>query len=244
MRKTWWVVLAVVLVLAGGGAWWFYHSLDSIVASAIRTYGPKITGVSVKLSSVKIQVTDGTAELRGLELGNPKGFHTEHALSVQKISMRLNVASVTKEVVLIEEISIVQPEITYEYASGTSNLDVIQRHVEAYVADKTGSKQATESPGTQKKIIIQNLYTKGATAKVAASALKGKVMTVPVPDVHLTDIGKKSGGATAGEVTRQILTAMNRSVTKSVSSLKPEALVDSVKKGTAVVGDTIKDWFK
>ena len=244
MRKTWWVVLVVVLVLAGGGAWWFYHSLDSIVASAIRTYGPKITGVSVKLSSVKIQVTDGTAELRGLELGNPKGFHTEHALSVQKISMRLNVASVTKEVVLIEEISIVQPEITYEYASGTSNLDVIQRHVEAYVADKVGNKQAAESPGTRKKIIIENLYIKGATAKVAASALKGKVMTVPVPDVHLTDIGKKSGGATAGEVTRQILTAMTRSVTKSVSSLNPEALVDSVKKGTAVVGDTIKGWFK
>ena len=244
MRKIWWVVLAVVLALAGGGTWWFYHSLDSIVASAIRTYGPKITGVSVKLSSVKIQVTDGTAELRGLELGNPKGFHTEHALSVQKISMRLNVASVTKEVVLIEEISIVQPEITYEYASGTSNLDVIQRHVEAYVADKVGNKQAAESPGTRKKIIIENLYIKGATAKVAASALKGKVMTVPVPDVHLTDIGKKSGGATAGEVTRQILTAMTRSVTKSVSSLNPEALVDSVKKGTAVVGDTIKGWFK
>lgn len=244
MRKTLWVSLAVVLVLTGGGAWWFYHSLDSIVASAIRTYGPKITGVSVKLSFAKIQIADGTAELSALELSNPKGFNTEHALSVHKISMRLNVASITKDVVLIEEISIVQPEITYEYASGTSNLDVIQRHVEAYVADKASSKQATESPGTQKKIIIQNLYIKGATAKVAASAFKGKVMTVPVPDVHLTDIGKKSGGATAGEVTRQILTAMTRSVTKSVSSLKPEALVDSVKKGTAVVGDAIKDWFK
>jgi hypothetical protein len=244
MRKTLWVGLAVVLVLAGGGAWWFYYSLDSIVTSAIRTYGPKITGMSVKLSSAKIQLTDGTAELRALELGNPKGFKTEHALSVQKISMRLNVASVTKDVVLIEEIFIVQPDITYEYASGASNLDVIQRHVEAYVADKAGSKQAAESPGTRKKIIIENLYIKGATAKVTASALKGKVMTVPVPDVHLTDIGKKSGGVTAGEVTRQILTAMTRSVTKSVSSLKPETVVDSVKKGTAVVGDTVKGWFK
>jgi hypothetical protein len=244
MRKTLLIVGLLLLLALGGGAWWLYHSLDRIVASAIRSYGPKITKVHVKLDSVKIRPTEGLAAINHLELGNPKGFATERALAVKLIRMKLDVASVTQDVVRIKEIVIEQPDITYEHASGGSNLDVIQRNVEAYVAQLSGGKTSTKSTGPEKKVIIENLYVRGATAKVTAAALQGKVVTVPVPDLHLTDIGKKSGGVTAGEATRQILTALTQSVTKSVSSLKLDGVMDSIKKGAAAVGDTVKGWFK
>lgn len=244
MRRLLWISLVVVLLLVGGGAWWLFSSLDNIVASAIRSYGPEITKVNVKLDSVKIRPTEGLAALYRLELGNPTGFTTPRALSVGRISMVLDVATITQDVVRIKEITIEQPEITYEHASGGSNLDVIQRNVEAYVANKTGGQKQTPASGQEKKVIIDHLYIKGASAKVSAAMLQGKVVTLPVPDLHLSDIGKKSGGATVGEASRQVFTAMTQSVSKSVSSLKLGGVVDDVKSGAASVGNTVKGLFK
>lgn len=242
MGKILGAILIGVLVVVAGGAWWLYSSLDSVVAQAIRSYGPDITGVSVKLGGVKIQPTEGRAALHGLELGNPAGFKTERALSVGQISTTLDIASLNKDVVLIKEVVVEQPEVVYEYASGGSNLDVIQRHVDNYVAQKLGTSD--KSKGKEKKMIIEHLYIRGAKASVSAEMLKGKSMTVPLPDMHLTDIGKKTNGATAGEVAKQVLGALTQSVSKAVGSLNLGGAVDAVKKGTNSAVDTVKGFFK
>lgn len=243
MRKMWWIG-AVVLLLVAGGAWWLYSSLDRIVASAIRSYGAEITQVAVTLESARVLPTQGETALYGFTLGNPKGFATPQALSVGKISMTLDVATLTQDVVRIKELTIAQPAITYELGSGGSNLEVLQRQVDAYVAARSGanSKAGTQQPG--KKVVIDHLYIQGATVRVSAAVLQGEAVSVPVPDVHLTDIGKKSGGATMGEAARQVVGAMVQNVKRSAASLKFGELADRVKDGAAAVGESVKGWFK
>jgi len=240
MRKALWIGVAAILLLVGGGAWWLFRSLDSVVASAIRSYGPQITGVSVKLGSVIILPSDGQADINGLELGNPKGFATKRALSVGHIGVKLNVASITQDVVLIKEVVIEQPDVTYEHALGGSNLDVIQRNVDAYVAKLLGTKAAGKNKGPGKKMVIDNLYIRGTMAQVSANGLQGKTVTVRVPDVHLRDIGKKSGGVTSSEVTKLVLAALIRNVAQSVAAMG----LDGVTKGAATLGDKLKGFFK
>jgi len=244
MKKVLLGIAVVVLLGIAGGAWWLYSSLDSMVASAIRKYGPEITGVSVKLSSVKIVPADGTASLRGLVVGNPKDFRAEHALSLGEISMKLDIGSLTKDVILIKEISIIKPDVTYEYTSGGSNLDAIQRNVNNYVAEKTGGKGESKDKGSGKKFIIENLYVKDGKANVNAEILKGKAMLVTLPDLHLHDIGKKSNGATAGEATKVVLGAITQSATKATSALNLGGAADSVKKGAESAGGKIKGLLK
>jgi len=244
MKKILLGIAVVVLLGIAGGAWWLYSSLDSLVASAIRKYGPEITGVSVKLSGVSIKPADGTAALRGLVVGNPKGYQTDHALSLGEISMTLDIGSLTRDVILIKQISIIKPEVTYEYASGGSNLDAIQRHVDNYVAEKTGGKGGPKDKGPGKKLIIDHVYIKDAKASVSAEILKGKAISVPLPDLHLRDIGRKSNGATAGETAKQVLGAITQSVTQATDSLNLGGAVESVKKSAEAVGDKIKELFK
>ena len=244
MKKILLGIAVVVLLGVAGGAWWLYSSLDSLVASAIRQYGPEITGVSVRLSSVMIPPADGRAALRGLVIGNPKGFKTDHALSLGEVSMMLDINSLTKDVILIKQISIIKPDVIYEHAAGGSNLDVIQRHAEKYVAEKTGGKNDAKDKGTAKKMIIEHVYIKEGKAQVSAEILKGQAMSVAIPDLHLTDIGKKSNGATAGEAAKQILGAITQSVTKATSSLLSGAAVEGVKKGAEAVGGKIKGLLK
>ena len=244
MKKLLLGIAVVVLLVIAGGAWWLYTSLDSVVASAIRKYGSQITGVSVKVSSVKIVPADGTASLRGLVVGNPKDFKTEHALLLGEISMKLDIGSLTKDVVLVKEISIIKPDVSYEYASGGSNLDAIKHNVDRYVAENLGGKNESKDKGSGKKFIIENFYVKDGKANVSADILKSKTTSVTLPDLHLRDIGKKSNGATAGEVTKEVMSALTQSVTKSTGSLNLGGSVESLKKSTDSVGGQIKGMLK
>ena len=244
MGKALWAALSVLVVVMGGGAWWLYTSLDRVVATGIRTYGPDITGVSVKLAGVKIQPADGAAALRGLEIGNPKGFKTERALSVGQVSMKLDVASLTKDVVLVHEISIEQPSVTYEYAAGRSNLDAIQRHVEAYIAEQTGSAGQPKSTSPEKKIIIEKLTIKGARAHVSADTLQGKTLTVPLSDMRMVDIGKKTNGVTPAEAAKQVVGALTQNATRAVAPFHLGGAVDGVKKGFSATTNAITGLFK
>ena len=69
---------------------------------------------------------------------------------------------------------------------------------------------------------------------VSAAELQGKALSAPLPDIHLTDIGKKSGGATAGEVAQQVLAAVGQAATRAATSLPDVGkLVGSAKEEAA-----------
>jgi uncharacterized protein involved in outer membrane biogenesis len=241
MKKALLAITVVVLVGIAGGAYWLYSSLDSLVASAIRQYGPEITGVSVKLTSVKIKPADGIATLNGLVIGTPKDFKASHALALGEISMALDINSLTKDVIIIKEIQIIKPDVSYEYTSHGTNLDVIQRNIDNYLSKTLGGKTEPKEKGPGKKMIIDHLYVKEGKINFSADMLKGKDVPVPLPNLHLTDIGKKSNGATAAEVTKQILGAITQSATRAVSSINVGSLVEGAKES---VGGKIKGLFK
>ena len=97
------IAIALALILAGG-LWWLSRSLGPLAASAVRTYGPEITGVSVHLDDVSITPFSGTAELRGLVVGNPEGFHADHALSLGELSAAVSLRSLLGDVIVIKRI--------------------------------------------------------------------------------------------------------------------------------------------
>ena len=242
MKKFLWGVFFLLLVAAGGGAWWAYQSKDALIADAIRNYGPQITGVSVKLAGVKLDPTEGMAVLSGLELGNPKGFKTPHALVVEQLQIKLDVATLTRDVVHIQRITVLQPQVTYEHAAGGSNLDVIQRNVEAYITSHGASPQPSDT--APKKVIIDQFTMLGAKADVSAEVLQGKTVTVSLPDVHISDIGKKAGGVIPAEAAAQIVAGIKQTVKTAVTPLHLDGVVDRIKKGAASVVDTVKGFFK
>jgi hypothetical protein len=240
--------VALLLVLAGG-LWWLYHSLGPLVATAVRTLGPEITGVAIQLDHVDIQPFKGTAELRGLVVGNPKEFKTDHALSLGEFSMNLKLRSLLSDVIVIRRILIVKPEVTYEIGANGSNLAAIQRNVERHA----GSPGAQDQPATEsnakngsggKKLVIQDLVIKGATANVSAAFLRGKTVSVPLPDLHLENIGQESDGASAGQVVKEVFGAITTSATRAATALTMEGAAESVQEGAGPVGKLFKGLFK
>jgi uncharacterized protein involved in outer membrane biogenesis len=244
MKRVVWSLLLALLVGIAALAWWMHSSLDAKLADALRTVGPQITGVAVKVDRVSLEPTQGLLTLTGLELGNPKGFKTERALALGNVKLQVEVRSLTEPVVHIREIAVEQPAVTYEYASGTSNLDVIQRNVETYVTQWSNAPQPKDKPNSARKLIIDHLIIRGGKVGVSSAALQGKPMVLPMADIHLTDLGRDSGGATPAQVAQKVVAAVTQAVKRATFGVQLDGAMDSVKRGVGQAVDAVKGLFK
>ena len=48
--------------------------------------------------------------------------------------------------------------------------------------------------------------------------LRGKAVLITLPDIHLTDLGKGSGGITPAELMQRVLAAVTEATTKAVAT--------------------------
>lgn len=185
-----------IVVAVAGGAWWLYASRDALVKHAIEGLGPQITGVSVNVTRVKLEPAESRGTIAGLEIGNPAGYKAPRALTLGEMRLVIDYSTLTSSVVRIKEISLQGPVVTYEPGAGGDNLTAIQRHIDAQVAKLAGGK-STES-GSGRKFIIDNIYVRDARVQF------GDTLGLPMPNVHLRDVGKRSNGASAGEVVKAV----------------------------------------
>ena len=213
-RALLWSVAAVV-VAAAGALWWVYASRDALIKRAIESFGPELTGVTVKVASVKLEPFDGSGEIHGLEIGNPKGFKAPHALSLGEMRLAVEPSTIASSVVHVKEISLEAPSITYEQGPGGDNLSAIQKHIESYLPRPAAGKGGkAEKAAQERRFIIDRLEVRKARVSY------GGALAVELPDLQLRDLGGKSGGASAAEITREVWAA----VTRQVAAAAPGAL--------------------
>jgi hypothetical protein len=88
------------------------------------------------------------------------------------------------------------------------------------VQSKAGGGE--KSSGGDKKapnIIIENLYLRDSSVAVIAPLLNEK-LSVPLPTIHLTDIGREGKGATPEEIADQVMSAVLKGAQDAVANAK------------------------
>lgn len=228
------VVAAAVLLLTTLG------SMDKLIQAGIEKYGSEMTKADIKLDKVDLDLTSGQVSLRGLYVGNPEGFETEYLTKLEEIKVALDLESITSDPVVIREILIQGPVIKYEMASGGSNLDAVLRNVRDYAGagPEEGSTKSGESAGP--RMIINDVYIRSGTVSLSHKILKGKNMiTAPLPEIHLQDIGKEEGGATPGEVGEKIMASIRSGAVAAVGKLNLDTVVDKSKEAGGAIKDSL-----
>ncbi len=219
------IVVAIVAILA---FFVFSNPLGRLVKLAIEGIGPDMLQAKVRVSDVSISATDGQGKLTGLNLGNPKGFKTDHALKADNIEIVIDPASLTGNVVVIRKVLIEAPSIIYESGTGGSNFDAIQRNVDAYLRDggknDKGGEGAKGAKGEGKKIIIETFVIRDARISYNGTA------SLSLPDIELHNIGKQSGGTSPGKVIKSIFGEINSKLALALANTAAlEKLGDKVK---------------
>ena len=228
------IALIVLVVVAVVG---LYLSAGSVIKTGVETVGPKVTGVPITLDAVSVSVFSGEARLKELVVGNPEGFKTDHAFRLGLLLVDVDGGSVLSDRVVINKILIDAPEITYEAGLGTSNLGKILEHIKAQSASEPEADVAKEAeperaaPG--KKVQINEFTLSNARIMVSAKMLGGRGLEIPLPTIHLKDIGKERDGASVAEVTAEVVSAVVKAVGRARDRAAPAVRVDSIRRGCA-----------
>jgi len=222
---------AVVVVIIAAVAFLF-SNLDSLVKEAVEKIGTDATQAKVSLNKVEIGIKSGSGALSGLTVANPKGFKTPSAFELGSISVKLDPSSIGGDVIVIKEIAIDGPKVTYELGDGGSNVDAIQKNVDAYAkqfgggGDGGSAKKESEGP----KLVIEHLYIRGGEINVSAGFLEGKTLGTSMPDIHLTDIGKEDDGAAPAEVVKEIIDSMTSGIGSAIGDLGLDKMMEDAGK--------------
>lgn len=237
--------LVIVLVLLVLGAvltlpLWFGPVVTSVANKSV----PNVVKTDFHLGHAHFNPYLGYFALGDMQLKNPTGYSEENALTLNKFEIDVDMGTVLNEVIHIERITIADVFFSYVSANGVNNIEQIKYNVaggkEKYEAKKQAKEQTAQAQVEQaktapekdnvqpqkdekpaKKFVIDRLELFGLRVKIGP-------MPIPLPPITLTDVGKKTNGATLAEVCDQVTAAVMKVINQ---------LGDGAKVVGALLGD-------
>lgn len=219
------VIVAIVIVVG------FF--LGDIVKAGMETIGPKVTQTSLTVGSVHVGIFTGSGGVKDLVLGNPEGYKSPNAISVGKAYASVAPFSVLSDKIVIKSVEVRSPEITFEgNPFGANNLKKIMDNVNAFTGGTEAKPANTNAPAQTgaakpaKKLEVDDFLITGAKVHFNGA-------TLPLPDIHFTDLGKGADGITAGDLVKKVLGEITSATIKAVVASAGDA-------GKAIGGEASK----
>jgi hypothetical protein len=240
-----WLVGLVVLTVIGAGAYIVMNS-SSLIKTAVETLGPKYLGVPVSLGSAEISLTDGSGTLTDLVIGNPAGFVGPHSMRIGRVTLALDPAQISGQLVVVKDLSIDGAEIAIIAKGTQTNLQTIMDNLDS---GESSEPTPLDDGSSEMKMIIDKFAFTNATTSLSSDLVGNK--TVDLPDINLAGIGRKSSGVTVEEAITQLLRPIIKSSTDAairegidVDGMKESAMEkvnESIGKGLKGLTDRLKN---
>jgi hypothetical protein len=209
MKALGWIIGLVVLLIVGIGVYVVMNS-GALLKQAIEGYGTDYLGAPVTVDTVNVSLTEGSAGLDELVIGNPADYSGPAAFRLGRISATLDTSQISSELVVLKDVTIDGAEVNVLAKGQKTNLQALMDHLNREI----GATDAAEETGTSSEVrlIIDRFSFTNAKASVDSDVLGQAEVTVP--DIRLSDIGRQSNGATVGQALKQILDPIVRAVTR------------------------------
>lgn len=224
------VVLAVAVILLLG-------NVDKIVKGALESVGSELLGVPVQVAAVQIDLKGGSGQITGLTIANPAGYTARNAFQMDMIRLGINLGSLGKQPLVINELNIKNPVVELEAnKDGSSNLQTLLDNINKNTAkaDKKAAEKQPDSEATPKGEPMRISFGKLAITGVTVNAIlpEQKPEKVSIPDIVEENVGGETG-LTPGEVGNLI-------IGKIISGSLANTIQKSI---TKKVGETTKGFF-
>ncbi|MBR6022356.1 MAG: AsmA family protein [Kiritimatiellae bacterium] len=229
------VVIVCILV---GLVLFAEYGLDRTVRVAFNKAAPGFLGVKdASVEDIDVSLfRDPTLSLVGLHIGNPEGFATPSLFDLDNVVVDLDMKSLFSDTIVVNRVLVESASLTYEQRL-SSNIGTLLEKFESDAEKEEEEKDSAPS----KKVIIRDLQVNGTSVNLAVAGTMGHSATIPLPSVHLTDIGapkddSDSSGVSFVDATVEILKAILGAVTGVVGNVAGLA-VDAV----SAVGSGVAD---
>lgn len=217
-QKIWAIVACTIIALL----LFVEFCLGFTIKCTLNNLGTSIVGADVKVEDVQLRPFRGKVYIKNLVVGAPEGFKTD-IFHLTTLDVDYDFWSLFSDTIVINEIIIEDPIVSYELKGLNSNIGKLMEHFE------TKQKEAKKTETTEaKKVIIKHFKFSGGKVQIASTTLGGAA--IPLPVIELYGIGEKSGGVTALEATGEIIYSIGKGVIVAAKDLALGA--------TDVIGDT------
>lgn len=211
--------LLVLALLLGAGLYYVVSNLDAIVKRGIETAGTDALGTAVRVDSVAIDLSAGSATLSGFSIANPDGFSNQDMVRFDELSVALDLGSLRSDVIRITSIRSVNPYVLYELQGTQSNIDAVRARFPAQ------AQAPDPAPGPQPVIGIDAVTIEGIQG-----SLQSDLLTTPI-NVNLGNVNLPAAQGTPPELAQQIarplLTQLARNAAAAFAAIPASQLRDS-----------------
>jgi hypothetical protein len=222
------LILSLLLVVGGAGVVYLTTNMDAIAKRAIESAGTTALGTAVRVDSVSINLTDGSATLSGFTVANPQGFSNRDMIRFDELRVAIDIRSLNSEVIRINSISSVNPYVFFEMRGNRSNFDVIR--------ERFPPQQTPADPDANEPVIaINEIVINGIQGAVQADQLPAPVSVnlgnVSIPPVQGTPV------ELAQQIGRPLLTQLARNAGAALTRVTAEAIEAELRERAGEVVD-------
>jgi len=236
--------VGVVVLVAGIGVWQLFANLDAIVAGIIQSAGTEAVGTDVRVSGVKLDLKSGKATISGLTIRNPKGYSDKYIFSMDDISVGIDISSLNKNPIVLNEILVRQPKVVYELnKDNVSNMDALLKNMKSKASSDKKPAETNDS-GEEIKLIIKKFRFEGGNLAIKTTAAPDNNIEQKLPVIAINNIGASKGGATVSEVATEVVKKLvSQAVKSALKSGVNKALEKEKKNLLNKAGDSVKGLF-
>jgi len=212
----------LIVVVIGAVSYYVFSNLDALVEAAIEKYGSEATKTAVRVDKVKISLKDGSGAIYGVTVANPAGFGDPNIFSLGEISTKIDYESVSKEIIIIDDITVLAPQVFFEMNKDKEiNLNVLKQNImPAQSAAPAAKEPAQPAGGAPVKMIIKHMKFADGNINATVVPLNNKKYKLKLPAIEQSNLGAPNG-APPEEIARQIL---NRLTDEAKAQIKKQGL--------------------
>lgn len=193
------ILLVVLMIVA-------LQMLDSGAKTGIETIMTERLGVDVTLNEIDISLFDANCEMKGFEIGNPKGFSEKPFFGLGRGFVALSGATLMDDVVEVPKLELSEIRVNLEQSGVAGNYDkILEAMGKGDSQDESGQKRFIIREVVVTDIVVEAQMLPSGNMLGALAA----PVTLKIPEIRLKDVGSESGkGALLADVASQIMSAV------------------------------------
>lgn len=205
------MILLIILII--GAVYYVINYLDwqSKVRELVHIYGSQVVGTDVNIGHIDISLKNGNGAVSNITVANPVGYGQDHIIKLGNIAVSVDKDSVMKVIsetakksgskvktIVINEVRISKPEVTYELMDLVrNNVNDILENIKKNTA--TSAKKEEPKPvdkdAPQYNVAVKKVVVEDGTATVAAGLLGvSKSLSVNLPTITINNLGTEKQG--------------------------------------------------
>jgi len=205
-----------LLAVAALGRFVLLPALGRGVTRAIESRGSALTQTAVRVDGTTFDLAHRSGILSNLRVGNPAGFRSEHALSIERVVVTVDPATLRSDPIVVKELLIEAPTLLYEFGAGGNNIAAIRRSIDAKVAAQ--KNEAGGGGGGRARLVVESLRVTHGKVRISSHLLGGQELTGRLSDLQLQGLGTTVGTSPA-QIVQELLVALTKGVRANLKQL-------------------------